>query len=1184
MHARRILIATMAGLACTASATAGAAQTSARKQPIRYDRGIVRVIQPTMFQPFFGSLHVVLAVKRGAHIDLAEIGGRSFKRLLKKTSPTRYVAQIPRRLIGTGPRALRITATSANGRLRDRDLLPLLAAVRKSSVLTVRARRVGRSTSAADITAVTHPARAALRVWLNGHRLDTRMRPGGVGVRVLRVTAADGLRFGRNTIVATAHDGRRFADRETHLLIEPRTAPLAGVSFTRRVRSHGIEWLNAAKTLPVHRGDRLSYRWSVVSAPRGARPRLITHRGVRVRLVPDKAGYYRVRLTVSERVPRTRNQVRATRSIAGGGRLARDAQAGGNVVTGSVTLEVAATVPVSPFGIQISTTTSGSGAGIDYVGQLSIHAPGDGGITAMTIDTVTGVPTAGQIPGINGAPDIQTLATDIQGQAGPLAPPKAPGESNLIVLTGELSASSPLNDNANAITALQNALQFIGVDPNESQADAHVIASGQPFSVIGFPTETPGSAYANFDSSADDAGGLTGYIRDTGRLLGNSTALTFQPGQLFPFTAGTKGAQINGPSGQVNISPPPAGAFSVSVLDAHSLRLIGTVTSGTGPNQSVGSIGNVSTPLGFVDRYVRDPTKLFLLLWNGYVANYSDRSNLYHLLGDPSNSDNSPTSPGLTSIGVNRDLLVRSFQAPDPSESYETNVFFNHEYTFLGGAGVTSVDASPLKLLDSGIPGDCPKNQPGMSNPQTGQQCVSISGPNIVGFLSEDQHGRFEPRAATASGNPGVESSVTQLAQQAATPYAYPTSPVGTTAQYAAAEAHLYDTINASYPYCHGATSDCDIVAEAIRANYGAPDFYDAITNVTTALSCPLLGKSAPMPSSLYNNSSQFSEQQLAALWAQVCTEVQEIQNIHQDTFTPLHDALTNAQLQAPLNLTQESSLFQSFLNSNTHVPGLNVVDLISRITEFVGVVADLAGEEEIGEPLAFVASGLGIGAEFNDQPKSNDTNMKLEATVGDIAGWITDTFNSTSTTLDELEGILYSDPTKLAAAYQEISQGNAPWNLSAGESHIITNGLVYAQANYVYPRLLAAANPNSCTKINDPDVFSPNFKQPGPSSDPLTYLAETNPIEAVDSNDNGIPYALSAYLQAVKLSSSNAKTLAGILFQGPTKAELNSDQLPPGNQPPFGGLARPDLALTLQDASNSLNCQAPLSWVQNGK
>ena len=1166
MTARRMPIIIVACLACLVTGPlAGAASA---RPGIRLDPGLVRVVQPVQDEPFFGALRVVLAVQRGVRIDTADLSGRSVKRDLRRVSATRLVAEVPRRVIGTGPRVLRITATSADARRRDHDLVPLLAAVRKRSLLTVRVRRLGSGTAPVDISVITHPVRAGLRLWLNGRRIDGRVQPGGLGVRVLRVTARDGLRLGRNTITATAHDGRRFADREAHVLIEPRTAPLPGLAYTLRARTGGIAWLDAATTLRLHRGDRLSFRWTIVSAPRGSRRRLTAHSGVRVRLLPDRPGHYRVRLVASERLPR-----RGTGRTAG----ARVTRAGGPTATASVTVPLDVTVPLPAFGIRLSTTTSGTAAGIDYAGIASVHAAGDGGITTMIIDRSTGQPTAGDIPGVNGAPDIGTLATDILQETGPLAPQQ--GETDLVVLTGEASGSSPDNNNSSAIDALADALGSLGVDQDEVQSDAHAIASGQPFTVIGFPGQPQGTAYANFDSTADDAGSLSGYIRDTGRLLGNLSALDFQPSQLISFAAGPTGAQIDAPPGQITVAVPPAGGFSISVLDAHSLRLIGTVTSHTGPGQTVGSVNDPTTPLGFLQAHVADPTKLILLLWNGYTVNYSDRNNYYDLLND------------LASIGVNRDLLIRSFQAPNPADTtFEAPIFLNQPYTFLGGAGVSGIDGSPLKLLDSqnqsGGTASCPTVVPYISNPSNGQQCIQVSGANVQGFLADDQHGRLEPRAATTSTQPGLQSALTQLADERPTLYTYPTSPAGTAAQYAAAEARLYRIVDAVAQFCNSTTTNCSIVNGGMRVNYGSPQFYDKIDSVLSALHCPLPGQSGTMPSSFYASTSQYTLAQLAALWSQVCPELIAIQGVHENTFSPLESAVSGSQLSATLDLIATSSIVKGFIDQTTTVPGLNVVDLISRIAEFASVVADLAGEEDIGEPLAFVSSGLGIGAEFTNQPKSSDDDALLEQSVGAMASWLQDNGASAAAALGELEGIIYSDPSKLQTAFANESQKPKPWNLS-GETTIITNTISDGDANYIYPRLLAAANPKSCKEIwsGTAQIYQPNaWSPPAPSSDPLTYFAETNPIVAVNPTGTSIPFSFGAYIQALKLSSANAQTLAQALFEAPTVADLNGSATPPApGGAPLGSLDRSDLSLMLQNAANNTSCEAPQAWVQNG-
>jgi hypothetical protein len=149
------------------------------------------------------------------------------------------------------------------------------------------------------------PVRVRLRVSKPVERLslklnDRRIRLGEPGERrswVIALGADDGLRFGRNTVTASAErSGSGHFDRERRAIRLNRSAPLVGAGPDRSTRSGRAVVLDGGSTRAA--GSRgLAYRWKIVAKPQGSRARVANSTARVARLLPDLPGTYRVRLT-----------------------------------------------------------------------------------------------------------------------------------------------------------------------------------------------------------------------------------------------------------------------------------------------------------------------------------------------------------------------------------------------------------------------------------------------------------------------------------------------------------------------------------------------------------------------------------------------------------------------------------------------------------------------------------------------------------------------------------------------------------------------------------------------------------------------------------------------------------------------------------------------------------------------
>jgi hypothetical protein len=205
-----------------------------------------------------------------------------------------------------------LVVRTADGRgRRDFDDVRFVVARRRPSLLSLTASnavaaaaRATRGPLAVTLRLARGVDRAVLR--LNGHRVDL----GSVAGRLrVRLSADDGLRFGRNRLRVRAHREAGEWDVERRLIVVRRSHPLAAAGRDRTVRGRGSIRLDATGSLPAGRGTDLGYSWRVLRRPEGSRARLSSAPSARPRLRVDRPGRYQVAVTVSEGNRRARDEM-----------------------------------------------------------------------------------------------------------------------------------------------------------------------------------------------------------------------------------------------------------------------------------------------------------------------------------------------------------------------------------------------------------------------------------------------------------------------------------------------------------------------------------------------------------------------------------------------------------------------------------------------------------------------------------------------------------------------------------------------------------------------------------------------------------------------------------------------------------------------------------------------------------
>jgi hypothetical protein len=1111
--------------ACGGIGAAGDA-SAAKRLPL--DPGLVHVVTPRDgAAPLGATMRVSLRLARGARLVTAEVGGRSIRRYLRRRPSGRLAGRVPRRVLGFGARDLRLVARSASGRRRDVDLVELLAARRRPGLLTTRVRRIGRGAGGVELRVRLNPHRGELHASLNGRRIGRALLSTGPGERTARLSAADGLRHGRNRIVVKAHDRRRFADTAVHVVRIRRRAPLPGVRAARVAPPRSTVAFDGSASRAAHPGSRLGFRWRIVRKPRGSRVRL-RGKGRRVaRIVPDRPGRYRLRLTVSER-----RRGRARSSAVG---------------SSSVSADVETPCQVAPaYGLPISTspgTPSVTIAGETYEGPTQ-----PGALQLLVIDRLTGCVDNASIPaGGPGQRDAATLADIILTAGGPL---EGGGDlEQLVVLTGATAQPNGAQlGNQETMAAVEGALQELGWDPDELTQAAGSIADGDQFTLIGVLGQDPGQAFANFDAEAGMAGGLSGVLRPS-TVSGSEGMLKFESDDFVPFDVGAPGqpGTIGSGDDAVAIPDPGAGEVGITVLDAHTLALVGSATTAPVP-ASVNSAGpGGANPAQLLHSFANDSTKLFVVRMRGRTADAGDRMPLAQFTQD------------LATIGVNRDLFVRSFAAPDPNDSHAF-VWRGTDYTFIGGSGVAGVDGSTLKQV--------------FTNTGT----TAVSGPRLQGFLTRDEHGRLQAQSATQSTSGPLDTTLGVLASAPPTQFQYPPpqgglSPPIANAHYAEAEARLFNLIVQGRALCNpDDSSNCDPIQPVIIGNYGNPAFTDHLDGsdgnpgILDALHCSEVPN---LPDGFYPGGVEYTSGELQALWVEVCGQMDQIDTIADNLFEPLSDVLANQLSDSTLDLLSESETLKGFIDEQKPVQKPNALSLLSDSLYAVSDLIDAFGpeDEEISGPLSIMADALAIASDATASEPFDARGGHVETTTGTLASWVASQFSLTSETLGEIQAIINTDPEKLAQTAAK-AQNDGLWDLTDQKDQMTELGRATA-ASYMWPQLLTAGFDQPSCKPNG-GSYSPTWQGPH-NSDPLTYVAAINVGLFVGDQDQPLAFPFFFSVPSVELSQSDAQQIASSAFH----------EFDPTLSPTPGGVAQTDFAMRLSYPQTNL-CQAPIDWIAN--
>jgi hypothetical protein len=480
-----------------------------------------------------GGLRLAVRAARGVRVVLVTVGGVDVTKRLRRRGQRAFGATVPRGVLPNG-----LLRVAVFGRMSGRTVsrhVRVIAGMRSRSLLAIT--RSGRQRDGPFELGLL--VRGRIRVLAGSlNRRQLRRPLGGPlpGRHDVSLSASDGLHFGRNELVVVGARAGGTYDVERRSLVIGRDGPLAGAGTDPvTVPGRGVR-LSGRASKPDRTGARLSYRWRIVRKPRGSRARLSRPRSVTPGLRPDRAGRYRVQLTVTEW---RRGQVSRRR--------ARD----------SVVATAVANYP--PLGAAFATNRQA-----EFVPFTSVGAPIGGkavgypeaqeNIQILALDRATLEEMYSQ-PFVGAASEVPTLVSTTL--------PKL-GAGTLVVLS---------HPRAEGVDPEWNQVLAAIGSPQLSQAQLN-----GPWTAVGVPGQAPGTAWVNPGYPVAGggeglgqvaAGGLRGFLQLSTSPDAVIPGYSFVPDIRVPFdTAPSPGAmRVGGQTYPVSLPAGASAGFEVLVID-----------------------------------------------------------------------------------------------------------------------------------------------------------------------------------------------------------------------------------------------------------------------------------------------------------------------------------------------------------------------------------------------------------------------------------------------------------------------------------------------------------------------------------------------------------------------------------------------------------------------------------------
>ncbi|MBE2319808.1 hypothetical protein DVA67_027840 [Solirubrobacter sp. CPCC 204708] len=247
------------------------------------------ILAPTADE-FAGTGEVPVRLRTGSKITAVRVfnGTHDVTRRFSRRGD-QWTAKLPRSVVDPGKNKLVVQAM-AGDRSGEATTVTFVAGRAKPSPLTVRS---GTDRSGQLPVAVATPMASRAELTVNGRRVRAMHDSVADTDHRWLVSRQDGLRAGRNALVVRTYDqdGRHAVKRWT--VERPANLPFVEAGAQSRAATAG-RWL----TLDGSRseGRQLDYTWTVVKAPKGAKPELRRANSAKASFKPDKSGVYEIAL------------------------------------------------------------------------------------------------------------------------------------------------------------------------------------------------------------------------------------------------------------------------------------------------------------------------------------------------------------------------------------------------------------------------------------------------------------------------------------------------------------------------------------------------------------------------------------------------------------------------------------------------------------------------------------------------------------------------------------------------------------------------------------------------------------------------------------------------------------------------------------------------------------------------
>jgi hypothetical protein len=823
----------------------------------------------------------------------------------------------------------------------------------------------------------------------------------GGGKRSINLYANSGLHPGGNVLTVQALDaGRGVYQRRVLRVTMPSAIPVAAAGISRRAKTgHAIQF-SAAASVKTGPGQRLVYRWTIVTHPRASRARLQGASSAHPLLRPDRPGRYVVRVTIFE-----------VSAASASGHVTRSELLCAAGTESVATTTVSAALSAGPIGVPLDTiaTTNGS---------LGVRVA-DSGTIGSQFYPVPDHSKALQLVVL----DRSTLAEEQNvsypnnpaGASDLLSAVKRLSKSDLVIITKPdpqvTNAADPDDGDPTAAATINQALNAIGsssvstlvsteVGCHPDQEEEVEDAPCSSFSAIGVPEIPVGQGALNPGLGAPDSatapGDLHGYLRED--LAGNN--FTFVNVERVPLDTGAPDANpavvtigSDEPGSEVPkttyTSDKLSGAgFFVLILNAGDLK---TEFKSTFQDTAQGLHG-MGSLLGLFGR--ANPTALVIVRSIGAVSRL------------PAGSDPQGTW----------DFAATQLQQLGGSQYYfdALNGKASSQFAQVGPAG-----------------------WPGYPSPWTQVATHEHSGTGrLSGLLARNNSSQFYLDDAYPShlNDPGrpLAGSLAGIMSLPTTPWPDRGTP-GDQAVLGCIAAHIDPNGALRTPIENNYTNQNLVNNWAAWAStISASGYYDTLSG--------------------YKDCGSFTRPDFDEVTGQLRSEwiaVPRVWGLIANLQKPLLDTQGNA---------AEIGSIAAEVNEDVGTSSQPVqYDAASIVSNLLLIVAAVPGVDEVAAPLEFLSAGIDLASSLNENPDGSNAQDDVRTTAADLGASLARKYTADIVGLDETGDILISDWTKLRLAAQNaanLTNAAADWSWTSADAKKATDQLLVATRELAYTTL----------------------------------------------------------------------------------------------------------------------------------